>query len=295
MAETTTAETHRVDAFEAAARMLTPADRDLMYELTVSVFWPHRAHDLELLLTLGRGYLACDQIGRPLGSGMYFEMGPDLAMIGMMVTASRLQTHGAGRWLLQRITGDCAGRDLRVYATKQAYHLYHTDGFIPVAPVQQQQGVARPIYLPETPAGLELRDLVEGDRAELPTLDHAAFGANRTQILEALLKKSEGMIATRGGVARGFALIRNFGRGRVIGPVVAEDDAMAMALIAPLIQRHKGKFLRLDTPRENSIFNAFLSAAGLGIYDTVTEMRKGALRGGEGAAKTYGLAAQALG
>lgn len=32
----------RVDNFDATARCITPADRALLHELTVGVFWPHR-------------------------------------------------------------------------------------------------------------------------------------------------------------------------------------------------------------------------------------------------------------
>ena len=52
---------------------------------------------------------------------MYFPMGEDFAMLGMMVTVPRLQARGAGKWLLQRVLADCAGRDLRLSATRWAW------------------------------------------------------------------------------------------------------------------------------------------------------------------------------
>lgn len=295
MSQPATAENRRVDAFEASARMLGPSDLDLMHELTVSVFWPHRARDLEMMLSLGKGYLAYDEIGRALGSSMYFEMGGDFAMIGMMITHPRLQTYGVGRWLLDRAMEDCAGRDLRLNATRQGYRLYEGAGFVPVATVHQHQGKARAIHLPETPSGVELRGMESGDRSALLALDRTAFGAERGTVFSALLAKSDGMVATRAGEPVGFALARNFGRGRVIGPIVAENEAMAMSLTAPFVQRHEGSFLRVDTPHDDTDFNAFLAAAGLGDFDTVTEMCVGPNRRATAGAQTYGLAAHTLG
>ena len=50
-----------------AATLFAPGWAGHVYELTVSVFCP-TAHDLELLLSLVRGYLARDQIRRPLAT-----------------------------------------------------------------------------------------------------------------------------------------------------------------------------------------------------------------------------------
>ncbi len=287
--------THRLEDYEAAARPMTASDMQLLHELAVSVFWPHRPQDLAALFGLGDGILACDEIGRAMGSGMVFRMGDDFATIGMMMTTPRLQSGGIGRWLLGQMAAACTGRDLRLFATRQSYRLYESAGFIPVGTVHQHQGIARAISLPETPHGLTLRAMMQQDLDALVQLDRQAYGADRRRVLEALLRKSDGMVALRGDVIVGAALMRNFGRGKVIGPVIAEDDAMAMALTAPLIRQQEGQFLRLDTPSEDSAFNAFLAAAWLSDYDTVTQMRRGPKRGGEQAARVFGLAAQALG
>jgi hypothetical protein len=70
---------------------------------------------------------------------------------------------------------------------------------------------------------------------------------------------------------------------------------MAMMLAAPLIQRSQGDFVRLDTPVESEEFGAFLSAAGMGVYDTVTEMYLGNQRRPLSGPRMFGLAAHSLG
>ena len=295
-AQPETEESHLVlDNFQATVRRITPADRQLLHQLTVSVFWPHRDHDLDLFISLGKGYLAIDEIGRPMGSAMYFPMGDDFSMFGMMVTAPRLQTQGAGRWLLNQIMADCAGRDLRLSATRAAYWLYESEGFVPVATIWQHQGIARGIHLPPPVAGVETRLLRETDMPAILALDGPAFGADRSEILTVLLGLSEGRVAVRDGKIVGYALVRQFGRGKVIGPVIAENDRVAMQLIAPLIQANTGTFLRLDVPLRSELFASFLAASGMGIYDTVTEMRIGPHRRASSGAQLFGLSAHSLG
>ncbi|WP_073034057.1 GNAT family N-acetyltransferase [Roseovarius pacificus] len=288
-------EQFRLDAYNATIRPITPDDRALLHELTLSVFWRHRTHDLDLFMSLGQGYIALDEIGRPLGSAMYFPVGQDFATFGLMITMPRLQALGAGRRLLRRILKDCEGRDLRLMATKSAYWLYESAGFVPVGTIWQQEGVARDIHPPNPVTGLEVRPLESAHMPAVYALDAQAYGADREVILNKLLGLSEGVVALRDGVVCGYAMIHPFGRVEVIGPIVAEDDSMAMHICASLIQRRKGHELRVDTPQQSEHFKAFLSAAGLGVVDTVTEMRIGRSRRSTEGPVIYGLAAQSLG
>ncbi len=284
-----------LDTFSAVVEPVDPSRTGLLHELSVGVFWPHRPRDLELFVQLGKGYIALDSIGRPLGSSMYFHMGDDFAMLGMMVTTPRLQSLGAGRRLLQHIMQDCEGRDLRLSATRSGYRLYVAAGFDPVGLIWQQQGIARAIRLPEPIAGLDIRPMTEADHAAILELDTHAYGANRETVMQALLAVSTGVVAERSGSVCGYALRRQFGKGELVGPVVADDDAMAMRLVAPLLQECEGKFTRMDTPQQSEPFKAFLAAAGLGVFDTVTEMYMGRQRRAEDGPLTYGLAAHSLG
>lgn len=285
----------KLDSYEAEIRPLLAEDRVLLHELTVAVFWPHRAPDLDLFLSLGTGYIALDEIGRPLGSAMYFPSGDDFAMFGMMVTTPRLQTQGVGRRLLRRILNDCKGCDLRLSATRSGFRLYRDAGFETVATIWQQQGIARLANAPAPTAGVEVRPLTPTDHSVIDALDTRAYGADRQIVKAALLRESTGVVAMRDGEVCGFALVRPFGKGVVIGPVVAEDDQMAMQLCAPLLKQHEGQFVRVDTPQQSEHFKAFLSAAGLGVFDTCTEMRIGPQRRAESGARLYGLAAHSFG
>ncbi|MCC5960036.1 MAG: GNAT family N-acetyltransferase [Rhodobacteraceae bacterium] len=284
-----------LDAYRVHLQPLTPDQRDRLYQMTLGVKWPHRIEDLDLTILVGRGLIGIDEIGRPLCTAMAFPMGDDFATIGMMTTTPRLQMMGAGRWLLQAMLKECQGRDLRLNATRAGFALYQEAGFIPVVPVKQMQGIARAVETPPDVSGLVIRALTDDDHSAIFALDKHAYGACRQHLLTRLLGAGSGTIALRDGQAVGFALRRRFGKGVVIGPVVACDDASAMQLIAPLIHQAEGQFTRMDTPVESAALRSFLDAAGLRYFDTVTEMRIGPHRRATTGPVTYGLAAHSFG
>ncbi|TQS70767.1 GNAT family N-acetyltransferase [Rhodobacteraceae bacterium] len=286
----------QIDAYQARIEKLDASMTARLHELTVGVFWPHRAADLDLMLELGTGYVALDEIDRPLSSAMSCRVGDDYAMLGMMVTTPRLQAQGTGRRLLRRVMADCLGRDLRLSATRSGYRLYQDAGFVPVGLIYQHQGVVRPIHAPAPMSGLEIRPFdPHTDLAALRALDTHAYGAARDVMMDAFLARSETVVAWRDGAMAGFGSMRNFGKGKVIGPLVAEQDEMAMHLAAHFLMQNAGQFIRLDTLVQSERFGAFLAAAGMGVFDTVTEMRLGRLRRAITGPLTYGLAMQSLG
>lgn len=262
----------RLQTYELTLRDLQENDIDKLHQLSVGVGWPHRPDDLRLLLQLGKGFAGCDKIGRMVASAMWFPMGDDFATVGMVITSPRLQSLGAGRWLMNHVMEHCQGRDLQLNPPRAAYRLYDALGFKPVGVVHQHQGAAIDQGERPMPTGAKIRPLEATDLAEMVHLDKAAFGADRAAILTALLPHSSGTVLERDGRMAGFALCRTFGRGHVVGPVVARDSADAIALTAPHVQNHAGRFLRVDTPQGEGEFRDFLCQSGMPEYDTVTTM-----------------------
>nr|WP_281434986.1 GNAT family N-acetyltransferase [Rhizobium lemnae] len=269
---------------------MLPEDVPRLYELSIAVNWPHRPKDWEMAINLGRGYVARDEIGRVLGSAMWFPMGETLASIGMVITSPRLQDHGAGRWLMQHVLADTRARSKVLNATKAAYRLYLSLGFSSRTSVFQHNGIASKV--PDGPD--HARPMLADHAQAIVALDALAYGADRRALFERLFPVSEGTVILQDGIVCGFALCREFGRGRVIGPVVAKTEQDAIALIRPHVIAHKDQFLRMDTRAEGGLLRRFLDEAGIAFYDTVTTMTLGEVPHG-GSVTTYGLANQAFG
>lgn len=296
--ESTPSESLAVDAFDVRMADVRDIGLERLHALSIAVGWPHRAEDWQLLREVGHGVVALDEIDRVLGSAMWFPHGESFATIGMVITSPRLQALGVGEWLMKRVLAASAGRSFRLNATRAALILYRSLGFAPNRTVYQHQGEAR---RPGDDAGREpARRLEAADLAAVAELDARAFGTSRALLVERLFGQSAGYGLHRDGELVAFALCRPFGRGHVVGPVVAGSDEDAIAVVGPHMAEHDGRFLRLDTHLDEGPFPLFLARSGLRIYDSVLTMSLGAPlidpgTRAPGRPVTYALATQALG
>ncbi len=291
----------QVESFEFTLEDIHAVSIDHLHSLSVAVGWPHRVEDWNFLLQEGQGIAAVDAIGRVLGSAMWFPMGEDFATVGMVITSPRLQTQGTGRWLMDHALEQLTGRRLGLNSTRAAKRLYRSIGFMPEATVYQCQGEAQ-VLTPTSalPPNTLLREMVADDMPAIAALDQRAYGANRRPWLEKLFALSKGVVLVRDHFIVAYALCRPFGRGLVIGPVVASQDEDAIAVTRPHLLQGQGRFMRLDTREKGGAFADFLKQAGLDLFDTVTTM---AMHGqwidldnhNAEDTKIFGLASQALG
>ncbi|TIQ46207.1 MAG: GNAT family N-acetyltransferase [Mesorhizobium sp.] len=286
----------RLKSFELVARDINDVDVDLLHALSISVRWPHRPKDWDLLRRAGQGIVAVDGIGRVFGSAMWFPHGDDFATIGLVITTPRAQAQGGGRWLMEQVLEQCGDRNLALNATHPAYPLYISLGFTSEAIDYMRQGQV-PQSLPPMPAlDGELNDLPSDRLGDITALDARAFGTNRARLLALLSDDASVVTLSRGGEVVGYSMCREFGRGHVIGPIVARSDQDAVHLTAVHLKKLAGRFARVDTRERDGVFAEFLQQSGLGIAETVTTMSKGRrfLNREDNGPWVYGLAGHAL-
>ncbi|GHC73190.1 GNAT family N-acetyltransferase [Limoniibacter endophyticus] len=286
----------RLQSFELSSRDIADVDVGLLHALSIGVGWPHRAHDWDMLREAGKGIVAVDGIGRVFGTAMWFPHGETFATIGMVITSPRTQAQGNGRWLMEQIMERCGDRDLALNATRPAVNLYLSLGFNTEATVFQCQGdAANEIPLAPAIEG-EVVPLAHADFDAVEALDGRAFGAGRVRTLMILAREASILGIRRNGRIEAYAFCRKFGRGHVIGPIVASNDADAINLVAAHLKTLKGAFARVDTRENNGAFVTFLQACGLSVFDTVTTMSKGRpfLNRKTDEPWVYGLSVQAL-
>lgn len=275
-------------------RPLTPDDLPAAQALTAALRWPHRVEDWAFALALGEA-LAAEVEGRLAGTAFGWRHGADFATLGLVIVDDALQGRGIGRRLTQGVL-DRLGEGCRVllHATEPGLPLYRSLGFRPVGEIRQHNGLVVAAGGEAPPPGFRLRPLRPEDVPDLLALDAEATGMARAALLHAVLPLAEGVVLERGGRAAGFALIRPFGRGEVVGPVVAPGVAAARALIGHWLAARIGRFLRLDVPPESGL-GAWLAAQGLPEVSGVIGMMRGAPPARSPELGVYGLVSQSLG
>ncbi len=279
---------------EICMRALTEGDLDAAHGLSVSIGWPHRRSDWAAVLAVGHGYGAHDGIGRLVGTAMWWLIGTTMAMIGMVIVAPGLQGRGVGRRLMQAVLTATQGRALKLNSTAAGLDLYRSLRFRPIGAIEQHQGVARAARR-RMATTVKLRAFSPADWPAVAELDRVAHGVDRGHILKALLGHATGLLVERDGSLSGFAHCRPFGRGHVIGPIIAVDEGAAIALTSAILAAHAGQFLRVDVPEGMHGFRRFLESWGLLPTGGATIMIKGREPSRTGKAHIFGLINQAIG
>lgn len=274
-------------------RELREADLAAAQALTAGVSWPHRIEDWRFMLDLGEG-IAAERDGMLVGTLMTWRYGAAHAALGAVCVAPEMQGRGIGRRLMEAALDRLAGRTVLLHATEAGLPLYRSLGFVEAGTVRQLQGAAFNAGLVALGEGERLRPIGRSDPAALQALDHAACGMDRGALIRALMEAGSGVVLDREGEAAGFALLRRFGRGQLIGPVAAPDLTGARAMISHLFGTQEGRFVRIDVPEESGLV-PWLEALGLSDAGPAIRMLRGAARAALPAMRGFALASQAFG
>jgi GNAT superfamily N-acetyltransferase len=274
-------------------RPLAASDLPAAQALSAAVGWPHRVEDWRFVHGLGFGF-ALEERGGLVGTAMAWRYGAGAASLGMVVVAPERQGRGFGRRLLAATLEELGPRRVLLHATEAGLPLYRRLGFHARGTVRQHQGAAFSVGLVAPRPGERIRPAGRNDVPALSALDADATGADRGPAIAALLEASEGVVLDRGGEAAGFALLRRFGRGHVVGPVVAPDAEGAKALIAHWLGSRSGQFLRIDVPDEAGL-SGWLAGLGLPEVDKAVAMLRGGAPTSGSRARPFALINQALG
>jgi GNAT superfamily N-acetyltransferase len=280
---------------ETTLRPLRAGDLAALHRLVQQMSWPHRPEDCAQLFGLGTGTAAVDATGLTIGVGMRWSFGRDAGTIGMVLVAPERQGKGVGRALMTALIAEAGPRALMLNATAEGRGLYEKLGFVPIGLVRQHQArLVEGPALPRVPA-VPLRRAVPADHAALCVLDASVFGADRSALISRLLATGEAWLVDRAAQPAGFAILRLFGRGMMIGPIVAPTEDEAIALVAAAAMAARPGVLRIDIPAHAEHLGGWLTAAGLPAIDTVTTMLRGSWPATQKGPYRFGLALQALG
>lgn len=260
-------------------------------ELSRTLKWPYRLEDWAFAHRLGRGF-AVEADGRLIGTALWWPYGDRYATVGMIIVAAQAQRKGVGRALMDALLTDSAGRTIMLNSTEEGLALYTRLGFVARGHVHQHQA-----FLAQASPNDELehiRAFEPADREAIHDVDRAASGMDRKALIDALLAIADTMVVERRGRIWGYGCVREWGRGFVIGPVVAADDQDARRLIALLAAQHVGSFVRVNVPAAAGL-SPWLESIGLPLVDREVAMALGDVPEAAGGATLFALCNPSLG
>ncbi|QHO72348.1 GNAT family N-acetyltransferase [Bradyrhizobium sp. CCBAU 051011] len=260
-------------------------------KLSQEMSWPYRIEDWEVAQQLGRGFVL-QRAGVVIGTAGWWPYGETHASAGMIIVAKAAQGHGYGARLMDALLASAYPRTIVLNSTAEGFTLYQRRGFVPIGIIHQHQGIPGECH--EAPQSCLVRAMAASDLETIARLDRQATGWERRRLLDRLVQSGDGYVLLRDGMPRGYAISRHFGRGHVIGPVVAESPTDARALIEAALAALGRAFVRIDTSASSQL-GEWLEGIGLQQVGDATTMVLGTPPLSTGPARTFAIANQSFG
>lgn len=187
--------------------------------------------------------------------------------------------------MMTRLMGLAGERTQLLVATEAGAPLYIKLGFSPCNTIHQYQGhVTATVAVPDMPGLRALRD------SDLEPI--TAMAPLNPVHVNTVRQADDGVVIEENGRLVGVALRRLYGRGDHVGPIMAQTPEQARAMMAFLLSRAYGRFVRLDLvePEDDQL----LLVAGLACVNRIERMRRGPEVPGSPLTR-FGLINQALG
>ncbi len=273
-------------------RRMNENDLPTAHALSQAVRWPHRLEDWQFVLRLGTGFVA-EKGGAVIGTGLCWKQGDRHASLGTIIVSPDHQGKGIGRELMTLILEELGDRCTRLIATPAGQPLYERLGFVATGTIHQHQGTMAAVDPVALSAEESIRLAEPGDIAKIIELANRATGMSRDEVLKQLVSVAEGAVLECNGELAGFSMMRRFGRGHAIGPLVAADSERAKALIAHWSSAYAGSFVRVDVTGTSGL-GTWLTEAGLVQVDTGVAMARNGVPSQDEAVKQFAIITQAL-
>ena len=249
-----------------AQNTLTAADTHACWQLSQALRWPHREADWQQFISWAKAHgaaLAVRADGRLIGCGLAWQWGHEQGSIGMVIVDNAWQRRGIGKQLFKGLLQALEGRDVMLQATAQGRPLYESLGFAAIGHARQFHGHWQPPAEAGPSSSIaadELTRLMQPqDVPALLAYDRLERGLARPALLQALLAQMDAdercaVSVDAHGRLCGYGILRRFGRGWVVGPLLADGADRAVALVKRLTQERTGDFIRIDLAAHTRAF-----------------------------------------
>jgi ribosomal protein S18 acetylase RimI-like enzyme len=284
----------------AVKTSLSPSELDDVGALVREARWNQLAADWRVFLALGRVHAAHTADGRIVATTATLPFGGRFAWISMVLVAGEYRRRGLATQLMRLAMEELASAGLVpvLDATPDGRAVYRRLGFEDSWGFhrlirRERQGAAPTL---PAPAGVTIRPVTDADWPALCAYDAAAFGADRGAVLAGLRGRlpAADLVATRAGGIAGFLLGRDGARAGQTGPLIADDAAIAQALLARALDGIDGP-LFVDLADGKDALRGFVETRGFTVVRPFTRMVYGSALRFDDAARTFAVAGPEFG
>ena len=265
--------------------------------LSSYIGWDYNREEIETIFKSGIVYGVWNERKKLIASAAIILYGEALASIGMVIVHPDYKGRGIGKIITDAcVKSVSAHTPIMLIATGEGKPLYEKLGFRAVSYVSKY--ICNSYNVNDYCIGNEdyIMNYNECDLEEIIKLDEYAFGTNREEFLTKRIMQSEQCIVVKDKEqnALGYGLSVQTPENKIIGPVVAKNDEMAMRIVHHLARDHNDK-LRIDVPEGKNDFMNQLESVGFQKVNTPPIMMRNSDRFLKRNGELYSIAAQIFG
>jgi GNAT superfamily N-acetyltransferase len=259
----------------ATQQALPPTAMADVLALVAEAGWNQTEADWQTFLALGTIHAARTAAGRIVATAATLPYGR-FGWISMVLVAGPYRRQGLATRLMRRCIDELTGaRRVPVLdATPAGREVYRTLGFVDAWSYQRWSHADwRGGRGEMAPPGVAIAAIAEPIPPALCAYDAAVFGADRSPLLARLRSRlpHAALAAARNGTAVGLVLGREGRTATQIGPLIAEDEAIALALLTRSLEGLRGPVF-IDVVDSKRRITAWLQEKGFAPQRPLTRM-----------------------
>ncbi|OPA17169.1 GNAT family N-acetyltransferase [Bacillus cereus] len=265
--------------------------------LSSYIGWDYNREEIDTVFNSGIVYGVWNERKELIASAAIILYGEALASIGMVIVHPDYKGRGIGKIITEAcVTSVSAQTPIMLIATDEGKPLYEKLGFRAVSYVSKY--ICNLYNAKDYCVRNEdyVMNYEEGDLEKIIKIDEYGFGTNRKEFLKKRIMQSEQCVVVKDTEENiiGYGLSIQTPENKIIGPVVAKNNAMAMRMVHDLARGHNGK-LRMDVLEGKNDFMKELEVAGFKKVNTPPIMMKNSNRLIKRNSELYSIAAQIFG
>jgi GNAT superfamily N-acetyltransferase len=281
-----------------SARPLRETDLDAALVLSQEAGWNQIAADWRIFLELGRVIGLTRDGGKLVATAAMLPYGP-FAWISMVLVTASERRQGVARWLLRRCVDELLAQKLVpvLDATPAGRAVYIGLGFQDCWTMRRL--VAKTLQQPASGSdapGITIRTLDARDWPQIVAYDKIVFGADRSVLLRRLAARlpAAALVAERQGRITGYLLGRDGRTMSQLGPLAAEHETIAIALLAQAVTAVPPPLV-VDLPDRHAVLGDWLSKLNFHAERPLTRMVYGRSTAFDNVARLFTIAGPELG
>lgn len=232
--------------------------------LSSYIGWDYNREEIETIFDSGIVYGVWNERKKLIASAAIILYGEALASIGMVIVHPDYKGRGIGKVITNSCMNSVSARTpIMLIATDEGKPLYKKIGFRVVSYVSKYICNSYNANHKCAEAEEYMMGYKEEDLEGIIKIDEGAFGTSRNEFLKQRIMQSDQCVVvkdTKENVV-GYGISIQTPENKIIGPIVAKNDAMAMRIVHALARGHNGK-LRMDVPEGKDNFLKELEIAG---------------------------------